>query len=155
LRRHDKFFPQCTRTSVRAFLAQRLCDRDGFDGLTLPARPNFVEGMQNGCPPNNAKRVSPQRFLEQNQTAFWQLEETAKARRSAFPSRNEVLQGHTPRYSIAAASLVFRLDRLLAFGTTLAERVPLRVPGGHDNAQRSTSASSTNGRRRCSCSLQR
>ena len=46
----DKFFPQCTWTSVRAFLAQRLCDRDGFDGLTLPARPN-LSGMQNGCPP--------------------------------------------------------------------------------------------------------
>ena len=29
LRGLDEFFPECTWTSVRAFLAQRLCDRDG------------------------------------------------------------------------------------------------------------------------------
>jgi hypothetical protein len=39
LRGLDKVFAECTWTSVRAFLAQRLCDRDG--GFVLRSRPAF------------------------------------------------------------------------------------------------------------------
>ena len=97
----------------------------------------------------NAKWVSPNGF-EQNQTALWQLEETAKARRSAFPSRNEVLQGHTPRYFIPASSLVFRLDRLLSFGTTLAETCLFVFQAATIPHSGPLAASSTHGRRHCS-----
>ena len=39
LRGLDKVFAECTWTSVRAFLAQRLCDRDG--GFVAALTPRF------------------------------------------------------------------------------------------------------------------
>ncbi len=57
-------------------------------------------------------------------------------------ARNEV-QDVTPPYSgCAGFALTFRFDRLLLRGTTLAERLALRIPGVHDYAQMSTSRES-------------
>ena len=122
----DKFFPQCTRTSVRAFLAQRLCDRDGFDSLTLRHGQTSSRECKTGL---------PQRFWNKIKQLFGSWK-TAKARRSAFPSQTRSYKG------ILLATLLRRLRWSSAStASSLSGRrllnVPLRVPG-HDNAQRST-----------------
>ena len=96
--------------------------------------------MQNGSPPT---------VLEQNQTALWQLEEPPEEKRSGALvgrgisiARNEV-QKQAPLYSLSQFRRGFELQPPPLSGTTLAERLPLRIPGIHDYALLSATESST------------
>ena len=57
-------------------------------------------------------------------------------------------------YSLRQLRLGFELQPPPLSDTTLAERLPLRVPVIHDYAQRSTTERSTHGRRHGSCASQ-
>ena len=67
--------------------------------------------------------------------------------------RNEV-QSRLSTYSLRQLRLGFELQPPPLSDTTLAERLPLRVPVIHDYAQRSTTESSTHGRRHGTCASQ-
>ena len=89
--------------------------------------------MQNGSPPT---------VLEQNQTAFWQLKKQrrpvgAHSHRETRSYKGILLATLLRRLRWSSASTASSLS-----GRRFAVQTPLRVPG-HDNAHRSTSASST------------
>ena len=85
-----------------------------------------------------AKRAHPNGFLEIQTVA---VEEPAEGRPPRSIARNEV-QSRLLHTLVAPVRIVFRFDRLLLRGTTLAERLTLRIPGVHDYAQMSTSRES-------------
>ena len=154
LRGLDKVFAECTWTSVRAFLAQRLCDRDG--GFVAARSRCF-------CFFNCQVRTVLILFLSK-QKKLWgepilrsQLQTVTEAscwpRSSISIVRNEV-QSRLSRYSLRQLRLGFELQPPPLSDTTLAERLPLRVPVIHDYAQRSTTESSTHGRHHGTCASQ-
>ena len=127
LRGLDEIFLECTWTSVRAFLAKRLCDRDGgFVAARSHASPDRLERT-------SRKRAPPECFCFEK-TALWQLEEPAKKNEAgrlsaaAYPLR-ETRSKRTPLYSLIQFRRGFELQPPPLSDTTLAERLPLRIPG--------------------------
>ena len=154
LRGLDKVFAECTWTSVRAFLAQRLCDRDG--GFVAARSRCF-------CFFNCQVRtvlilfLSKQKTLGRAHFAF----PTSNGHRGVLLAPQQHIHircakrgpKQTP-YSLRQLRLGFELQPPPLSDTTLAERLPLRVPVIHDYAQRSTTESSTHGRHHGSCASQ-
>ena len=152
LRGLDKVFAECTWTSVRAFLAQRLCDRDG----------GFVAARSRGfCFFNCQVRTVLILLSKQKKTlgrahfAF----PTSNGHRGVLlaPQQHIHCAKRGPKqtlYSLRQLRLGFELQPPPLSDTTLAERLPLRVPVVHDYAQRSTTERSTHGRRHGSCASQ-
>ena len=141
LRGLDKVFAECTWTSVRAFLAQRLCDRDG--GFVAARSRCF-------CFFNCQVRtvlilfLSKQKTLGRAHFAF----PTSNGHRGVLlaPQQHIHCAKRGPKqtlYSLRQLRLGFELQPPPLSDTTLAERLPLRVPVIHDYAQRSTTESST------------
>ena len=152
LRGLDKVFAECTWTSVRAFLAQRLCDRDG--GF-VAARSRFCFF---NCQVIRAVLIlflSKQKTLGRAHFAF----PTSNGHRGVLlaPQQHIHCAKRGPKqtlHSLRQLRLGFELQPPPLSDTTLAERLPLRVPVIHDYAQRSTTESSTHGRRHGSCASQ-
>ena len=154
LRGLDKVFAECTWTSVRAFLAQRLCDRDG----------GFVAARSRGfCFFNCQVRAVLILFLSKQKTpgrahfAF----PTSNGHRGVLLAPQQHIHIHCAKrgpkqtlHSLRQLRLGFELQPPPLSDTTLAERLPLRVPVIHDYAQRSTTESSTHGRHHGTCASQ-
>ena len=152
LRGLDKVFAECTWTSVRAFLAQRLCDRDG--GFVAARSRCF-------CFFNCQVRTVLILFLSKQKTpgrahfAF----PTSNGHRGVLlaPQQHIHCAKRGPKqtlHSLRQLRLGFELQPPPLSDTTLAERLPLRVPVIHDYAQRSTTESSTHGRHHGTCASQ-
>ena len=81
-------------------------------------------------------------------TALWQLEETLEVNETGLVGSRRfhcAKRGpkRTPRYLLRQFRLGFELQPPPLSGTTLAERLPLRIPGIHDYALLSAIESST------------
>ena len=152
LRGLDKVFAECTWTSVRAFLAQRLCDRDGgfvaalttLLFLQLPSKSRF-----------DFVSFKTKKTLGRAHFAF----PTSNGHRGVLlaPQQHIHCAKRGPKqtlHSLRQLRLGFELQPPPLSDTTLAERLPLRVPVIHDYAQRSTTERSTHGRRHGSCASQ-
>ena len=151
LRGLDKVFAECTWTSVRAFLAQRLCDRDGgfvaarslLLFLQLPSRTVLILFLSKQKTPGRAHFAFP----------------TSNGHRGVLlaPQQHIHCAKRGPKqtlHSLRQLRLGFELQPPPLSDTTLAERLPLRVPVIHDYAQRSTTESSTHGRHHGTCASQ-
>ena len=88
-----------------------------------------------------ARRAHPNGFEKEKKFKPVAVEEPAEGRPPRSIARNEV-QSRLLHTLVAPVRIVFRFDRLLLRGTTLAERLTLRIPGVHDYAQMSTSRES-------------
>ena len=138
----DEFFPECTWTSVSAFLAQRLCDRDG--GFVAARSRCF-------CFFNCQVRTVLILFLSKQKNSgespfcvpnFKRSQRRPVGPAAAYPLC-ETRSKADSIYSLRQLRLGFELQPPPLSDTTLAERLPLRVPVIHDYAQRSTTESST------------
>ena len=151
LRGLDKVFAECTWTSVRAFLAQRLCDRDG--GFVAARSRCF-------CFFNCQVRTVLILFLSKQKTlgrAHFAFPTSNGHRGVVGPAAAYPCAKRGPKqtlHSLRQLRLGFELQPPPLSDTTLAERLPLRVPVIHDYAQRSTTESSTHGRRHGTCASQ-
>ena len=149
LRGLDKVFAECTWTSVRAFLAQRLCDRDGGCVAAL-TRLLFLQ-----LPSKNRFDFVSFKTKNSGESPFCVPNFKRSQRRPVGPAAAYPLcETRSKADSLRQLRLGFELQPPPLSDTTLAERLPLRVPVIHDYAQRSTTERSTHGRRHGSCASQ-
>ena len=152
LRGLDKVFAECTWTSVRAFLAQRLCDRDG----------GFVAARSRcfcffNCQVRTVLILFLSKQKNSGESPFCVPNFKRSQRRPVGPAAAYPCAKRGPKqtlHSLRQLRLGFELQPPPLSDTTLAERLPLRVPVIHDYAQRSTTESSTHGRRHGTCASQ-
>lgn len=151
LRGLDKVFAECTWTSVRAFLAQRLCDRDGG----FVAARSLLLFLQ--LPSKNRFDFVSFKTKNSGESPFCVPNFKRSQRRPVGPAAAYPCAKRGPKqtlHSLRQLRLGFELQPPPLSDTTLAERLPLRVPVIHDYAQRSTTERSTHGRRHGSCASQ-
>ena len=118
-------FAECTWTSVRAFLEQRLCDRDG--GFVAALTPRFCSSKSRfDFVSFKTKQPGESPFLRSQVQTVMQRRPVGPA--AAYPLR-ETSPKQTPLYSLFPFPLVVELQPPPLSDTTLAERMPLRIPG--------------------------
>ena len=138
----DEFLPESTRTSVLRSSRNACATGTAASWLRALASPDRWNEKKRR---NGRSRECFCFGLEK--TAFWQLEETIEVNETGLVGSRRfhcAKRGpkRTPTYSLIQFRLGFELQPPPLSGTTLAERLPLRIPGIHDYALLSATESS-------------
>ena len=137
----EEFLPESTRTSVL---------RSSRNACATGTAASWLHALASPDRWNEKKRRngrSRECFCFEK-TALWQLEETLEVNETGLVGSRRfhcAKRGpkRTPTYSLRQFRLGFELQPPPLSGTTLAERLPLRIPGIHDYALLSATESST------------